>query len=269
MINTTTANQLLANAEFGLTLDDNTLNTLLSKTSPQLFLDALHKAASDNGAKVWLENLFSRVNLNLPAIPTPIARNAQGSAAQATGASTNKPVYQNSPTQNATVSHPAGDQQHHAPQREFKGHKVYGQKSALYVGIDETRSGSPTLRIEGAVATGPRNFNWDNKISIQLTAQELPHVVCVLFGWIQQCEYKNHGAEKNKGFKLIIQEKNGQTGLFVNIMEAGKPLCAIPVSAVDLFYLRNLALGQLQKKEPSLDTAALITSLKCLAGMLK
>lgn len=252
MINTTTANQLLANAEFGLTLDDNALNTLLSKTSPQLFLDALRKAASDNGAKVWLENLFSRVNLNLPA----------------TAASTNKPVYQNSPTQNATASHRAGAQQHHALQREFKGHKVYGQKSALYVGVDETRSGSPTLRIEGAVAIGPRNFNWDNKISIQLTAQELPHVVCVLFGWIQQCEYKNHGAEKNKGFKLVVQQKNGQTGVFVNIMEAGKPLCAIPVNAVDLFYLRNLALGQLQKKEPLLDSAALISSLKCLAGML-
>jgi len=67
---------------------------------------------------------------------------------------------------------------------------------------------------------------------VQLTQQELPHVACVLFGWVDLCEYKSHGPQKNKGFKLMIQEQNGKKGLFVNIMESGKPLCAVPVSAI-------------------------------------
>lgn len=261
MITAATANQLLENADLHITLNDSSLAKLLAATSPMLFVDALRKAANDPGAKIWVSQLLEKVK----ASPEP----SQQNNAQRPTAVESRP----DPALSANPL-PSSPKQQIPPatnnnsEREFKGHKVYGMKSALYVGVDETRSGTPTLRIEGATATSPRNFDWDNKISIQLTEQELPHVACVLFGWKQQCEYKNHGPEKNKGFKLVIQESKGKTGLFVNVMEADKPLCAIPVGAVDLFYLRNLALGQLLKKEPLLDSTSIISSLKCLAGML-
>jgi len=67
----------------------------------------------------------------------------------------------------------------------------------------------------------------------------------------------------------MTQEQNGKKGLFVNIMEAGKPLCAVPVIAVDLYYLRNLVLGQLMKNSPQLDSSAVILSLKSYASMIR
>jgi hypothetical protein len=261
MINASTANQLLANAELNVTLDEHSLSRLLDATTPSLFVDALRKAAKDPGAKIWLTNLLDKVR-------SSTRRSSQKTVPSVVQQERPAPTHVSAPAAAPVNNTAASVAEKPANEREFKGHKVYGAKSALYVGVDETRSGTPTLRIEGAMATSPRNFNWDNKIGIQLTEQELPHVACVLFGWTPQCEYKNHGAAKNKGFKLVIQTKNGKTGLFVNIMEADKPLCAIPVGPVDLYYLRNLALGQLLKKEPSLDSTSIISSLKCLAGMM-
>ncbi len=273
-INVTTANQLLANAEMNESLDEKRLAHIFETTSPQLFVDALRKAASDSGAKTWLTNALSNARRNYrkdtprPAQQTPSPATEQTSVeitqtnqqAQPAAGTTHQSKNEQTDTQSA--SEPQKET------REYRGHKVFGRKSAFYVGIDQTRSGTPTLRLEGAVAVAEKQYNWGDKISIQLTQQELPHVACVLFGWLPECEYKNHGPAKNKGFKLIIQSNNGKTGLFVNLMEANKPMCAIPVSSVDLYYLRNLALGQLVKNEPDLDSTAILASLKTYAKML-
>lgn len=271
-INVTTANQLLANAEMNESLDEKRLAHIFETTSPQLFVDALRKAASDSGAKTWLSNALNNARRNYrkdtprPAQQTssPAKENAAVETTE-TNQQAQSPVSTRQPS-NKENKPPASDPNKET--REYRGYKVFGRKSAFYVGIDETRSGTPTLRFEGAVAVAEKQYNWGEKISIQLTQQELPHVACVLFGWLPECEYKNHGPAKNKGFKLIIQSNNGKTGLFVNLMEANKPMCAIPVSSVDLYYLRNLALGQLVKNEPDLDSTAILASLKTYAKML-
>ena len=240
-----TVNQLLSDAELGFTLDTHLMDQLMRTTSTQLLNDALRRAAAnDSGAKVWVTAAINKARASQQRAPVVAEKTRQ-----------DKTAY--------------GEQEQVNEERVFKGHKVYGSKFALYAGADQTRAGIHTVRLEGAKSSAPRQYNWDDKTSIQLTQQELPHVACVLFGWLNQCEYKNHGPEKNKGFKLVIQTQQGKTGLFVNIMEAGKPLCAIPVSAVDLYYLRNLVLGQLMKNETDLDSPAVLASLKAYTGMLK
>ncbi len=276
-----TVNQLLSDAELGITLDTHLMDQLMRTTSTQLLNDALHRAAAnDSGAKVWVTAAINKARASQKSPPTPEqrkpvnqsrpAQRQQAPAPQRQQAPTatpqRPPVAAQKPRQEKT---PYREQEHVNEEREFKGHKVYGAKFALYAGADQTRAGIHTVRLEGAKSSGPQQYNWDEKISIQLTQQELPHVACVLFGWLNQCEYKSHGPEKNKGFKLLIQNQQGKTGLFVNIMEAGKPLCAIPVTAVDLYYLRNLVLGQLMKNETDLDSPAMLASLKAYAGMLK
>ena len=263
MITANTTNEMLNNAGMDVSLDENTLQSILKATSPQLFSDALRQAANDIGARNWLTRLFEKVDVQ------PVSQALE----QNTSAPTTRPAQQNK--QRATTQAPVKTTHQNtttptksSPERDFRGHNVYGSKAALYMALDETRTGIPTLRLEGAMARGVRDYDWDKKISIQLTQQELPHVAAVLFSWVQGCEYKNHGPAKNKGFKLTVQKKGNETGLFVNIMEANKPLCAIPVSAVDLFYLRNLAMEQLAKHNPTLDSNTLLSSLKTYANML-
>ena len=243
MITTAHTNQCLSAAGIATCLDDDTLKTVLSNTSPALFADALRKAVNDPGARVWLTKVLNLESDDTSASPARLQKPTE-------------PI--RNETDSRTVTH----------ERTLRGHHVYGSKAAMYLALDETRAGIHTLRLEGAMARGVRDYDWQNKISIQLTQQELPHVAAVLFGWVQGCEYKNHGPAKNKGFKLTLQEKRNETGLFVNISEANKPLCAIPVSAVDLFYLRNLAMEQIAKQSPTLDSQSLLSSLKTYAGML-
>ncbi len=276
-----TVNQLLSDAELGITLDTHLMDQLMRTTSTQLLSDALHRAAAnDSGAKVWVTAAINKARASQQSTPTPEQKKPVNQSRPAQRGQSSPPPQRQPPAatpQRAPAAQkPRQDkaayrerEQVNNEERVFKGHKVYGTKFALYAGADQTRAGFDTVRLEGAKSSGPQQYNWDEKISIQLTQQELPHVACVLFGWLNQCEYKSHGPEKNKGFKLLIQNQQGKTGLFVNIMEAGKPLCAIPVTAVDLYYLRNLVLGQLMKNETDLDSPAMLASLKVYAGMLK
>jgi len=249
-----TANALLDEADINISLNEDAMQRLTNSTSPKLLNDALHQAANDPGAKRWVTETLNKVLVNQKT-------RRPASQQQAT------PPRQQAPVDNAQLTQ-ANSSKPTTEDRIFKGHTVYGSQSALYAGADITRSGVHTLRLEGAKSVEARKYNWDQKIAIQLTQDELPHVACVLYGWVQQCEYKNHGPAKNKGFKLMIQKQQEKTGLFVNIMEASKPMCAIPVSTVDLYHLRNLTLGQIMKNEPDLDSAAVLSSLKAYAGML-
>jgi len=272
-----TVNDLLGDADLGITLDQGMLDCLLNTYSFKLLSDALFKASGDDeGAKNWLITAIEKVRTKPKRAQPPTSNSSIANEShQQRPAVTDKPAPVRTEV-TSTRSYVDTEQQSRrnaaeqlSAEREFIGHHVYGTKAALHLGLDETRGNTHTVRLEGAQSIGNRKFNWNEKISIQLTQQELPHVACVLFGWVDLCEYNNHGPQKNKGFKLMTQEQNGKKGLFVNIMEAGKPLCAVPVIAVDLYYLRNLVLGQLMKNSPQLDSSAVILSLKSYASMIR
>jgi len=257
-------------------LDQHSLDAALQSLPLQRLMSALRQANKDIGAKRWLMNnlaplvgnanmlqeqpapLKATVHKEQPTRPAPVKATVPPE----------KPVVQpQQPTQTKpTQQHPATPKEH-GQERIYQGHKIYGAKAALYFGCDVTRSGRHTLRLEGAISTAPKQFNWDNKIAVQMTQAELPMVAAVLFGFLKECEFKNHGASNNKGFKLQLQEKSNGKSLFVNVMEAKKPLVAVPVSPEDMFYVRNLLLGQMMLDNPLLDSAGLINSIRSYASM--
>lgn len=137
--------------------------------------------------------------------------------------------------------------------------KVFGAKAALCFESDQTRYGYHTVAIEAASAKqGPsREYDWSNKVRIQITKQELPMVAAVFLGMIPQVEYRNHGPQNNKGFFLHDQGGN----LFARVFGA-EGTKAIQISPEDAFEVSNLLLAQVIKNRPGLSSVDLMVSLR-------
>lgn len=135
--------------------------------------------------------------------------------------------------------------------------KVFGGKAALTIEADDTRRGEDTIRLEGAKAIRPKQYNWGEKIAIQMTTAELPIVAQVFLGLRESCEFKNHGEASDKGFSVARQEK----GLFVRVFSS-KGVCAVPVGAPDAYYFGSLVLAQLKKNSFGLEGAELLAMIR-------
>jgi len=143
---------------------------------------------------------------------------------------------------------------------------VYGQKAALCWEADTTKGDAATVALDAALSTAPRAYDWSKKIRLQLTIRELPVVAAVLLGQVERCEFKNHGAEKNKGFTLENQTPpNGKGKVFVRVFAANEMPRAVPMEAVDVFRVSLLVLEQLHAQAPTLDATSLHTALRALS----
>ena len=143
--------------------------------------------------------------------------------------------------------------------------RVYGGKAALCIEPDETRQGEPTLRIEAARATAPRKYDWRQKLSLQLTREELPVIAATVLGFLTHCEYKNHGPNQDKGLEIVHQG----THLFVRVFQKERGVVAVPVTAADSYALGALCLRQLRKTAPWLSDQGVMTLLKLTVQRMK
>ncbi|OJY94351.1 MAG: hypothetical protein BGP25_05015 [Lysobacterales bacterium 63-13] len=71
--------------------------------------------------------------------------------------------------------------------------KAFGKKAALCVESDVTRRDAPTVRFELATMISDKNYDWKNKLVIQLTQDEIIEAAAVLFGFAPKVEFRNHG----------------------------------------------------------------------------
>lgn len=190
-----------------------------------------------------------------------------------------KPVQQSTVNKSAparTVAHPnAPAAEHHEPaggqhqpnteKRNFVGHHVYGRHSALYFAYDETRGGDATIAVDGAMSVATRQYNWNQKLRIQITRSDLPSVAAVMFGLLPKVELTNYGADNTKRLMIENQGKN----YFVNMSAKDHHQIAVPISASDVFEIRSLILAQLIKNRPEIGVEGVLANLKCHAAMLK
>jgi hypothetical protein len=189
-----------------------------------------------------------------------------------------EPVQQSTDNQSAparTMSHPnapeaelqepASGQQPDSEKRNFVGHHVYGRQSALYFAYDETRGGDATIAVDGAMSVATRQYNWNQKLRIQITRSDLPSVAAVMFGLLPKVELSNYGADNTKRLLIENQGKN----YFLNRSAKDHHQIAVPISASDVYEIRSLFLAQLMKNRPEIGVEGVLTNLKCHAAMLK
>jgi len=138
---------------------------------------------------------------------------------------------------------------------------VYGGKGALCFEEDETKNGFHTIAIDAATSTGPKQYDWANKIRIQLTREELPVLLAVMLGVLPQCEYKNHGTQNNKGFS--VQDQGNQ--YFVRVFSP-EGVRAVPMTPEDAFRVTAMLIKQMRKNYEGLETGDILTLVRVIIG---
>jgi len=122
----------------------------------------------------------------------------------------------------------------------FTKKHVYGGRAALCFEMEPDPRGVFTVYLDGAHGTGPKAYDWKNKIRVMMTMSELPQVLAVLLGFMPRCEFKNHGPKKDKGFSM---EDQGDK-VFVKVFcgEEGKKMKAVPMPPEDAYYVSQVVL---------------------------
>lgn len=157
------------------------------------------------------------------------------------------------------------------PERLFKYIEVYGNKFALQVKESSTQQKGQkepwsTLMFESAKRNNPnsaadRTYNWQRgaKISFQLTLNELPLFIAVLFGMVGDVEFANHGHDNSK--KLDIKFQGDK--FFVTMLGGGvQGAYGVPIQLTDALNIGNFALSQYIKNFDGLDPQSALNNIK-------
>ncbi|WP_419595137.1 hypothetical protein [Thiolapillus sp.] len=225
-------NRRLKQLGFNVHLAPDVAQRIRSTEDPSRFIEALEKAVNNPRAKEWLMGVLQRHGLlsdNAPA-PTPATHPQQ-------------PSQQQEQRSKMNANGNSGADHIDMPPEDRMSFHVYGGKSALCFNADITKGGVHTVALDGAMAVATRKYDWENKIRVQMTRQELPAVLAVLLGYSASCRFSNHGADKTKGF--TIERQPGK--FFVNVMQKDRPLVAVPMTDQDAIYVTGLFMRQLGK----------------------
>ncbi|WP_460428203.1 hypothetical protein [Azotobacter armeniacus] len=161
-----------------------------------------------------------------------------------------------------TASRPAPEQPD--PRLGNASVHVYGGRFALCFEADTTRQGFPTVALDATNADGPMQYDWSQKIRLQLTRAEMPVVTAVLLGVLPGCEFKNHGQDKDKGFSM---ERQKEGRVYVKVFAREQGVKGVPIIPADLFFVSALFIRQLQKACPWMNATSLVELIKLTQTM--
>lgn len=137
----------------------------------------------------------------------------------------------------------------------YFGHTLFGRHAAIHVTEDRNQHGRPTLALEGAFKAGAK-YDWEQKLSLQLTLRELPVFACTCLGWRNACLFDKRGGS-GKGLSLEWQEDR----IFVRLWQGTGQQYQVQAEPADIFHLAGLAVRQCQALY-ELDGAGVHMALK-------
>ena len=140
---------------------------------------------------------------------------------------------------------------------------AYGRSGGLTAESFCTERGFHTVTLDLArplnASPGPGMFyDWKEKIQVQLIKSELPLFLCVVLGWLPNCEGLHHGQQHDKGFKLTHQG----THVYLEAFAAGKGKRTVRLDGVNLLDLSGLLIAQLLKNSPWLTADSLLAMIR-------
>ena len=145
----------------------------------------------------------------------------------------------------------------------MNGFHVYGGSAGMRFERLVNRSGEPVLSIDAAVRTGEQ-FDWANKVVIQITPREHPALMCTVLGLMAEFEANNHGPSKDKLFRLSNQPERGQ--MYARLQQ-GQQSFHVPIPPDKVFHLGALGLHILAE-QVGMDTPSCLALLRATAGRL-
>lgn len=171
---------------------------------------------------------------------TPFDRNARQPIAAVDDDVANAPDEDEAPSRGARQS-TNGQEQESVVRMQVK---AFGRKAAFCAESDVTRRGVPTVRFELATAIGEKQFDWTNKLAIQLTQDEIIEAAAVLFGFAPQVEFKNHG---DQGKWLSIENQGNTMCIRGGATQQANSLRLVPIGIGRTTALAALLVAQLDK----------------------
>jgi len=147
--------------------------------------------------------------------------------------------------------------------------KIFGSSAALCVSEARTRAGNQcTIQIEGALALGGgggrREFDWQNKIIVQLTVQEAYMALALFENLIPSVKFDGHGRGHDKSLHIDFQDSH----YFVKVIQRGRAAVALPVRAVDSIQIVTLLYRQMLRNDQHLrieDIRALVARMASMS----
>lgn len=151
--------------------------------------------------------------------------------------------------------------------------KIFGSTAALCVSEARTRAGNQcTIQIEGALLLasggGRKEFDWRNKLIVQLTVQEAYLALALFENLIPSVKFDGHGRTHEKSLQIDFQESH----YFVRVIQRGRAAVAVPVRPVDAIPIVALLYKQLLRNEQHLrieDIRALVTRMASMSSLPK
>lgn len=141
-------------------------------------------------------------------------------------------------------------------------HYVYGQRCAYMFELDwlKARPDQPkqnrTLTVEAAIQIAPRSYDWERRISFQLTLLELPQFTAILLGKLpagQVWHAQNHGRARDKFFRA----KEQFDSIFLKLEQAGT-VWPIRVGQEHRYQILTLAIKALSYNDDQLDKSTIL-----------
>ena len=234
-------------------IDRHARNRLLALAETETLTKAINRTATDPNAVKFLAKLFAEAGISSNA-PTPPSMPRPAAAARKPNTA---PISRlGSRTAESELPHSTQTPYQNDSARGFLSYHTYGGKAALSWEADMTRKGDlATVAIDAAMAVAERQYDWQNKLRIQITQSELPVVAAVFLGVLPGCEYGQHGADNTKGFSLQRQQ-GGR--IFARVFAKDEPLRAVPIEAFDSFRVASLFIRQIRRNMPWLDATAVM-----------
>ena len=132
---------------------------------------------------------------------------------------------------------------------------VYNARCALTVEPVRNRRGDlHTLNLESAArAAGGEGFDWERKLIVQLTREELPEVLAVLLGRLAETEHRFHGPRRDKGFACRLDGERVVVQLFA--AEASRH--TVVLGRADRLGVAAMLFRQLQRNHGGLSAEVL------------
>lgn len=146
---------------------------------------------------------------------------------------------------------------------EYEGIRVFGLKSAFKFEIIQNSKNIPVLSVDAALKSG-KSFDWEQKVTVQVTPDEQPALLCFLLGISKGFQIQYHGPARDKSLQIDNQVDRGS--LFCKVWKKGVPI-GIELSAVDAFKLGALALKVLSL-QTQMDSSTCLAVLRGTAGRL-
>lgn len=146
--------------------------------------------------------------------------------------------------------------------------KIFGSGAALCISEARTRSSNQhTIQIEGALALGGggarREFDWQNKIIVQLTVQEAYQALALFENMVPRVKFDGHGRAHDKSLHIEFQESR----YFAKLIQRGRSPVSVPVMPVDAVRIVALLYKQLLRNEEHLrieDLRALVARMAAM-----